>query len=355
MNLSSAFPTKYVDRTDANYQEVPWYHVVLIPGKDGNRPQDFIRSNEDLQSALGIKSIRDSVPHYFGEGRELTIELLKEIVTGIISQNDPDWIAGCDGLFIIHHPCKEAKLISAMANLLASPRTDGHKKLLSVQHGSRPSSLEIDLYSNDRMAEDGLILGLINPADPAVVRLVERHRGEVLKLTNRHAGKESMEWFAFHSLRRNVGHNLEIPPEDIPGEYEPLGKSTYPDFEMSLEGQEWAVEVARVQSGMISYVEVDRRLDQRGLNLAFGNHITDARVEETLCEELSQKTQSRAECPEYARHCLLLLDIVEAIRPKGSQTWGGCDLSAFDVVAVVRMDGSIEYIKGQFPFPPIPD
>ena len=97
MTLSSAFPTEYVDRTDANYKKVPWHHFALKPGKDGSNLQDFIRSTEDLQSALGIKSIRDSVPHYSGEGRELTIELLREVVTSIISQSDTEWVAVCDG------------------------------------------------------------------------------------------------------------------------------------------------------------------------------------------------------------------------------------------------------------------
>ena len=67
-------------------------------------------------------------------------------------------------------------------------------------------------------------------------------------------------------------HNDGLEAENT-GEYEPLGKSTYPDFEMPVEGQEWAIEVARIESGISSYVEIERELDQRGLNRAFGNHI----------------------------------------------------------------------------------
>ena len=84
-----------------------------------------------------------------------------------------------------------------MANLLVSPRSAGRKKILSVYHADRLYSLEIDIHSNDRVAQDGLILELINPADPAVVRLVERDRGEILRFTNRYADKEVTEWFAF--------------------------------------------------------------------------------------------------------------------------------------------------------------
>ena len=99
---------------------------------------------------------------------------------------------------------------------------------------------------------------------------------------------------------------------------------------------------------MTSYVPVDRRLDQRGLNRAFGNYITDARVEEALRDEVNQKAQIRSKCSSYSLHCLLLVDVVDAVGAKGSPVWDECDLSAFDVVGVVRMNGSVDYIKGQF-------
>ena len=355
MNLSSIFPTNYVDRADARYRSVPWYHFVLIPGKEGSKVEDFLRSAKDLQSALEIKYLDDSVPHRSAEGQELNIDFLKEEFARIISLNDPEWVSGCDGLLIIHHPIKEEKLTSVMAHLPASPRNSGRNKLISVQHGGLSYSFEVELHSNDQMAQDSLIYGLTNPLDPAVVRLVERDRQEVIMFTAMYAEKEIIEWFALASLGSNVAHSHEIPYESIVVSYEPLGQSTYPDFEMSVEGQEWAVEVARVQSGMVSHVEVGTRLDKRGLNRAFGNHITDARVGGTLNEEIKQKAKRRAECPAYSRHCLLLVDIVEAIEPKGSHTWGWCDLSAFDAVAVVRMDGSVEYIKGQIPLPSLPE
>ena len=289
----------------------------------------------------------DSVPHHSADGRKLTVEFLRDEVSSIISTTDAEWVSGCTGLLVRYHPNKEGKLVEAMASLLRSPRSTGRNKLLSVQHEGRAYSFEIELHPNDRMAEDGLILGLINPSDPAVVRLAEKDREGDLTFTNLYANKEAMEWFAFHSISLDLACHLGIPPEEINGKYEPLGNSTYPDFEMSFGDQEWAVEVARVQKGMTSYVPVDRRLDQRGLNLAFRNYITDARVGETLRNEVNQKTQLRSKCPRYSLHCLLLVDIVDAVGAKASSDWDECDLSAFDVVGVIRMDGSVDYIKGQ--------
>ena len=89
------------------------------------------------------------------------------------------------------------------------------------------------------------------------------------------------------------------------------------------------------------------RQDQIETVLAFRNYITDARVGETLRNEVNQKTQLRSKCPRYSLHCLLLVDVVDAVGAKASSDWDECDLSAFDVVGVIRMDGSVDYIKGQ--------
>ena len=348
MAFSSAFPTKYVDATDPDFRKAPRHQFILIPGKDGSSLPDFIQRSADLQSALEIKSIDDSAPCHSADGRKLTVKLLRDEVSSRIFYNDTEWVSGCTGLLIIHHPSMEGKLIEAIADLPESPQSAGRKKLLSVQQERRLYSLEVELYPNDRLAEDSIIIELINPSDPAAVNLVEKDRKGDLTFTNFYVNKEAMEWFAFHAISLDLSCHLGIPPEEIKGKYEPLGDSTYPDFEMSFGKQEWAVEVARVESGMISYVPVDRRLDQRGLNRALGNYITDARVGKTLRNEVNQKAQIRSKCPRYSRHCVLLVDVVDAVGAKGSSVWDECDLSAFDVVAVVRMDGSVDYIKGSF-------
>ncbi len=346
MSSSSPFPIKYVDRKDADYWKVPWHQIILIPKKDGNSLKDFNRRLTDLQSALEIQSLKDSIPHHSADGRKLTVELLKEDAASMISTADTEWLAGCIGFLIIHRPSKGSQLTKAMANLLESPRSAGGKKLLSVQHEGRPYSFEVELHPNNHMAGDAVILGFINPSDPAVVQLANQ-KG-TLTFTDLYADKESMEWFAFHSIGQDLSRRFGIPPEEIKVKYEPLGDSTYPDFEMSLTGQGWAIEVARIESGMTYYVKVDKPMDQRGLNRALSNHITEARVEEVVHKEVNQKAQIRSKCPSYSRHCLLLVDIVDAVEAKNSPVWEGCDLSSFDVVAVVRMDGSVDYIKGQF-------
>ena len=249
---------------------------------------------------------------------------------------------------IVHHPDRYADLVSLLSNLPVSGPSAGQQKLFSVHHSDRIYCFEIELEVNYHVSPTSLIFMLINPTDPAAERLVENDREGELRFTDLYASKQVMEWFAFRSLCVDLSNRLGIPVEEINGQYEPLGESTFPDFEMSVDGQEWAVEVARVESGMTSYVEVDKRLDQSGLRRAFRNYITEDRVEKALVEEISQKVALQAKCSEYSRHCLLLVDVVDSIGDKSSSLWNSCLLPEFDVVAVVKFNGSIEYIQGSF-------
>ena len=348
MSLSKGIPIKYVDRNEADYCDIPWHQFVLIPKQDGSSLMDFAETMEDLRSALDNRQLSEKVPHFSGKGRELTVESVREEASAIISENETEWVDGCTGLLIIHHPDRYADLVSLLCELPASALSGGQRRLLSVEHEGRLYCLEIELEANHRVPATSLVFGLVNPAEPAVERLVDRGRQGGLRFTDLYAGKQVMERFAFHCLCVDLSQRLGIPVEEFDGKYEPLGESTYPDFEISIGTQEWAIEVARVESGMTSYVEVGRRLDQRGMNRAFGNYITDKRAREAVTEELRQKAKLRAECCTYSRHCVLLVDVVDAVWEENISVWELPYLSKFDVVAVVKLNGSVNFIKGSF-------
>ena len=70
----------YVDRTDPEFRKLPWYHFVLLPGKDGSLGRDFIHTAKDLQSAVEHKILSETIPHTDAGGQELTLEFLKGLV-----------------------------------------------------------------------------------------------------------------------------------------------------------------------------------------------------------------------------------------------------------------------------------
>ncbi len=340
------FPTEYVNKEDPVYQKLPRFQTVLKPGRHGSGISDFFRTANDLKAAWDSKILAESVPHVPANGRKLSREFLRDDVSHIISQNDVEWVRGCDGILIRHHPVKRDQLRDILSGLLVPHRLVGYPKLLSVRHEGEIFVFGIALQEDKHMREDSVVTMLVNQNDPAAVRRVEKDRTDRVRFSRLYESKEAMERFAVDSLRRDLSSRLGIPFADLESSYEPLGGSSFPDFELLINGDMWAVEVARVENGMVAYVEVGRELDAKGWELALQNRITEKRVGDVLRKEIGDKSEKRNKCTEYSRFCLLLVDIVDAIGGAESTVWGNCDLSSFESVVTVSLDGAVSYVKG---------
>ena len=343
--MTSAFPTRYVDKKDPEYQAVPRFHFVLIPKLGGSTAHELFQAAEDLKSGVEAMSLSDSVPHFSANGRELTLDFLKEQVAHIIAQNPTEWVGGCDGLVIVHHPSKRGKLVSILSKLPVSPQVGCPRRLLSIRYKEDILAFGVDLHENRLISEDSLVIGLVNRSDTAAEFLVENDRGEGLRYTDLYASKRNMEFFAIDALCRDLNLNGGY-------KYEPLGKDTFPDFELPVGGQRWAVEVTRIETGMVTYVKLAREVNRRTIDGAAQNPITDSGVRDALAKAFDEKTEKRNKGSNYSRYCLLLVDIVDAVGGKDSAVWNGIDLSAFDAVVVVSLDGTVSYIKGIDAFEP---
>ena len=344
--MTSAFPTRFVDKTDPEYQTVPRFHFVLVPKPGGNTAHEFLQVTEDLKSGIEAMALSNSVPHISADGQELTLDFLKEQVAHIISQNPTEWVSGCDGLFILYHPDKREKLVSILSKLPVSPQANCPRKLLSVRYKEDVLAFEVDLHENRLISEDSLVIGLANPSDPAAEYMVESDRGEALRMTDFYATKQNSEYFAIGSLCRDLTLHRNYSPEGLKYRYEPLGNNTFPDFELIVGDHEWAVEVTRIESEMVSYVKVDREVEKGKIERAVQSRITDSGVNKALSKALSEKTEKRNKCSSYSRYCLLLVDVVDSVGGKDSAVWNGIDLSAFDAIVLIKLDGSVYCIKG---------
>ena len=344
--MTSPFPTEYVDKGNPVYQKLPRFQFTLKPGKGGSSINDYKRALNDLGTAAESQILSESVPHVPANGRELSLEFLKEEATHIISRCGVDWFRGCDFLQVRHHPIKSEKLVSILSRLLFAPRLNHYAKLLSIRHKGEFFVLEVVLDEDEYMPEDSILIIPVNPSDPAAVRLTEHERTDGFRFSELYGSKKDMETFALESLCRDLCSRSGVPIEDLKCGYEPLGKDTFPDFKMCIGGETWAVEVARVESGMVSYVQVDRKLDARGMRKALKNRITREGIGEALRQEINDKASKRTDCTAYSWFCLLLVDIVDSIGDGECSVWNDCDLAAFDAVVTVKLDGSVSYIKG---------
>ena len=351
--MSSYFPIRYVKRTDPEYRKLPRYQFVLLPRKGGSLGWEFIHTASNLQSAVEHKILSDTIPHTNAKGRELTLEFLKDQVAEIMSLNEIKWVSGCDGLLILYPPNKREKLDSMLSNLLFSTHVGGQQKLLSVQYNGEMFALKVNLYENKFVGQNSIVIMLTNPKEPAAVSPVEMDDDGSIQFTPFYAIKQAMEHFALNSLRSDLCSHLDVLLEAIEYRHEPLGEIKFPDFELIMDGQEWAVEVIRIESDMVSYMYVDRGLDKKSIGRAIQKRITDVNAGKALREALSEKATRRVECSRYSRYCLLLVDTTDSIGEKHSEIWNGCDLSSFESVVVVKMKGFVNYIKGRTDFRPL--
>ena len=343
--MPAAFSNRYIDKGDPQYAR--WFrHVFLLqPPLNGATTQDFIRYAQDVKSGLEAKALSssDSIPRSSFSGQGLTLQSLKDEVTGIVSESPIEWIRGCVGLSLMHHPEKRGKLVSVLSKLPES--ADPVQKLLSVRHADDVFAFKVQLHENSFIPTDGLYIWLDNPSDPVAEHVVPADRGEALTVRDVYESNRKMEHFAMKSLCTDLLANTSITHSDLKCQYEPLG-NVFPDFELTIRDQQWAVEVTRIESGMVTYLRMSQTLEKDKLNRVAQNQVTDYGIISALTKASEDKTKRRNDCSRYPRACLLLVDVVDSIDAESSGVWGGIDFSAFDAVALIKLDGRVFFIKG---------
>ena len=343
--MSPAFPNRYIDKGDPQFER--WFqHVfVLQPPLQGATAHEFIQYAQDIRSALEAKSLVESslIPRSSFFGRELTLQSLKDEVNDIVSSSPIEWIRGCVGISLMHHPEKRGKMASILSKLPDAARPG--QKLLSVRPGNDVFALNVQLHENRFIPTDGLGIWLDNPTDPAAEYVVPSDQSESLTIRDVHESKQKMEYFAMMSFGADLLTNTSLTDSDMKCRYEPLGNA-FPDFELIVRDQEWGVEVTRIESGMVAYLRVSEPLEKDTFDRFARNQVTDAGIIAALTKALNDKTKRRNDCSSYSHACLLLVDVVDSVDVKSSAIWGGIDLSAFDAVVLVKLDGRVFFIKG---------
>ena len=344
--MPSAFPSRYVDREDPEHEG--WFgHVfVLRPPMQGATASDFVDFARELKSAIENKALaeNDSIPRSSFGPQGLTLQSLRDAILDIVSEGPIDWVQDCIGVSIMYHPDKRGKLVSVLSKLPESASIG--QKLLSVQHEDEVFAFNVSLHKNKFVPTDGLYLWLDNPSDPVAEHVVANDEGETLTVRDIYHDKTKMEYFAMVSLCNKIFTSTTINFSDVKCQHEPLGESTFPDFEMVVRGREWAVEVTRIESGMVGYLRMSQALEKETFDRVADRQVTSGGIIAALTKASEDKTKRRKDCPRYARACLLLVDVVDSIDPESSAIWGGIGLSAFDVVGLVKMDGRVFFIKG---------
>ena len=320
--------------------------AILRPPDRGAALGELIGITEDLKAGIDAATLSDSVPHTSADGQELSLDFLKAQVNSIASSSTIEWVRGCGSLWIMHHPDKREKLSSILSKLLDAARSPVPAKLLSVEYQNEILVFKVQLYENRFIPSGSIAVWLDNPSNPVAVRPRRRGHDDGLTLSGAYTSKETMENFAIDALCRDLLSNTDnMSSKDLDYDPKPLG-DVFPDFELTVREQRWAVEVTRIESEMVCYIETEKQVTAQTIQKFFDNRVTEQRIVGAVNKALIDKTRRRQGCPEYSLCCLLLVDVVDALDQADLSFWNGHDLSHFDAVVLVKMDGGVTYIKG---------
>ena len=345
--MTTAFPYRLVADDEATRLDVHWHQLVFKSLAKHGAHRDMARAMKDVQSAIEAASLSKSIPHHSGNGQQLTLEFLKGEVVSIISDSDLDWIRGCDGVSVIHPPSKREKLLSIIHNLPFLWDIYHPTKAFTVAYGDECFVFKVRLHENSFLPTDSLVLALDNPKDPAAERLVQQNKTGFGIASQTFNTKEHVEHFAIDSVCQDLTLHNGTTSTDISRRYEPLGHNTFPDFELAIRGQLWGVEVTRIEEDMVSYIDVTKGIDRRRVRKATQYHISGDRILKALANAIDDKNEKRKQCNSYSRYCLLLVDTLDCVPGKDFVVSEDLDLSVFDAIVLVKLDGSVLYIKGK--------
>ena len=125
--MPQAFPNRYVDKGDPQYDRAVRHIFVLQPPLQGVAALDFIEYAQDLKFGFEAKILADSdsIPRSSYGSQGLTLEALKNDVADIVTRSPIEWIRGCVSISLLHHPEKRGKLVSVLSwsttTILAAP------------------------------------------------------------------------------------------------------------------------------------------------------------------------------------------------------------------------------------------
>ena len=345
--MSSAFPQRIVSKDDPEY--LRWFRHILVlksPPK-GSSLREIAQFQDDFQSLLEAKTLADSenIIRSSNAGHALTLQDLKDTVRDIIIRNDADWVSGCVGMAIMHSPDTTERLVTLFANLPLHHRETDLKQM-SICLDDGVYTLTIRTHENRFVPKGELCIWLVHPTEPAAEILVGED-GNLIRYDDIYAEKEDMEHFAVNSFCVALVSDTEVAATDVtPPRYEPLGPGTFPDFELGIRNEKWAVEVTRIESEMVAYFRLSDELDRKTIDKVNRTEVTDSKINNALVKALKDKTERLDRFDEYSRTCLLLVDIVDTVDPDDPGMWNGVDLSAYEVVALVRRNSTVVFVKG---------
>ena len=304
-------------------------------------------------SQLGHLSADPEIPGSAGNGK-LALPNVKAAIKQIIDSNEAEFLDGVRKVYVVHPPSLQEKAIHAMNSLPAADMY-GSTKLISVRREKQTLVFPIETFCmklhRSPFESTGWMTILFNPERPVVQIPVPADRpAAFLAPLYGFGNTEDIERRAMDaiSLRLNAGTT------SLTGRiHEPNGDTTFPDFEATIRGQEWSIEVTRLLKGVANerVIEVGNR-QQTAMTVRASKSlpITQQALHEAITSAITEKSEKAVRCRPGTKYCLAMVNVVDLSIGEGEYDWTRQDLSKFDAVLLLRFQPGprveIENIKG---------
>ena len=304
-------------------------------------------------SQLRHLSADPEIPGSASNGK-LALPNVKAAIKQIINSVEEEFLDGVTNVYVIHPPSLQENAIRTMSSLPAAG-LDSSTKLISVRRVGKPLVFPIETFSmklhRAPFESTGWMTILFNPDRPVVkIPVPVSQPTAFLAPLYGFGNTEDIERRAMDAIASQLDTGAISVTRSI---HEPNGDTTFPDFEVTIRGQDWSIEVSRLLKG-VADGRVIKVGNPRQTAMTINASKTPPIIEQTLHEAITcaitEKSAKAAECRPGTKYCLALVNVVDLNIAKEEYDWTKQDLSKFDFVLLLRFQPGpkieIENIKG---------
>lgn len=261
ITLPPFMPVKFV------YEGTPEYaalelHAAFFVGMDRPTGLEQFRAMEDYYEYI-MSDILTSDTAQFGrlsadptisgsaaDGR-LTLPNVRAAIKQVINAVDLEYLTGVKTAYVVHAPSLEADA-KVMMRALPAAGTSGNVNLISVENAGATNVFPIETFpmrlQRPPFNSTGWIAILFNPDRPVVQILVPAEEQAII----------SAPLYGFGDTKTLEQQTMAMITSQLDGSMvsvegvmqEPNGDTTFPDFEATIGGEQWSIEVTRLLEGI---------------------------------------------------------------------------------------------------------
>ena len=304
-------------------------------------------------SQMGQLSADPEIPGSSNHGR-LTLPNIKAAIKQVINPYDQEFIDGVTKVYVVHPPPLEKDAIRTMSALPAAG-LDGHTRLIGVEKDGRTRTFHIEPFvmklHQAPFESTGWMTIPFNPERPVVeIRVPASHPTPFLDPLYGFGKTENIERDAMDAIIKQLSKGTISVTRAT---QEPNGETTFPDFEATIGGEEWSIEVTRVLKGIAEgrVIKVgDPRQTPMTIRASQTSPIDGQSLDNAVSCAIAEKSAKAASCKPGNKYCLVLVNVAALNIAREKYDWAKQDLSKFDAVVLLqfhpRSTVEIENLKG---------